>query len=132
MSTRIQSWLRTMGLHNVRAGLLTGTDKLSDGARVTLLCLCALTLDSDQRGIDARTYFGGWQMAVIRMGAYPDEASKRRFMRHIAELRAQGIVDVVRAGFHGHNAVYRLVLAVDNLPDSVDNESGKSVTDDTH
>jgi hypothetical protein len=106
----------------VQAGMLTGADKLSDGARVTLLSLCALTLDTPQRGIDARTYFGGWQLAVTRMGGYPDDASKRRFMRHIAELRAQGIVEVVRAGRVGYNAVYRLVLAVDNLPESVDND----------
>jgi hypothetical protein len=112
-----------MGVRNVSAGLLTAADKLSDGARITLLTLCLLSYDTPQHGVDARTYFGGWQMAMIRQGAYPDNASKRRFMRHIAELRAQGIVEVMSAGYHGSRAVYRLVLAVDNLPESVDNDS---------
>ena len=111
-----------MGIRNVSAGFATAPEKLSDGARLTLVALCMLTYDDAQHGVDARTYFGGWRLAVIRQGMYPDDVSKRRFMRHVAELRSQGVLEVVQGGFNGNPAVYRLVLAVDNSITSVDDD----------
>jgi DNA-binding transcriptional ArsR family regulator len=110
-----------MGLRNVRAAMLT-SDKVPLEVRWTLVALAALTYDAPQYGQEPRLYFGGWQRVVIASGGYPDDVSKRRFMRHVKTLREAGIVQVVEPGYPGHNAVYRLVLAVDNSVDSVDND----------
>ena len=84
--------------------------------------MCSIAFDADTDGQQARIYYGGWQLAMMRRGLVPDDSSKRRFLRDVAELRARGLVHVAQPGRSGSNAVYRILLSVDNLPVSVDDE----------
>lgn len=110
-----------MGVFNVAAALRVAPDKLPPAARFTLITMALMTLDVDTAQQDARLYFGGWQMVCSRMGFLPSADMRKRFIRDIATLRSYGLVEVVAPGYRGHAAVYRLVLPVDNSPDSVEN-----------
>jgi hypothetical protein len=111
-----------MGLRNVLAACAVDRDKLSDAARLTLVVMSAASYDEKHDGQEPRIYWGGWKFAMIRQGFWPDEKAKRRFIRHIAELKMRGIVEVAAPASHGRNAQYRLRLPVENSADSVDDE----------
>lgn len=106
----------------MQAALAVEPDKLTPGARCTLIAMCVAAYDAPQHGTPARVYFGGWPRAMMRQGFVPDDLAKRRFMRHVAELRARGLIEIAEPGRRGSNAVYRILLTVDNSTDSVDND----------
>lgn len=112
-----------MGIRNAQAALAVDVDKLSAEARLTLLAMAMLSFDDTRNGKEARLYYAGWRTAMIRQGYWPDERAKRRFIRHIAELRERGIVETATSAAHGRNAVYRLRLPVENSALSVDNSA---------
>lgn len=117
-----------MGIRNVLAACAIDEGKLSAEARVTLIVMAAISFDEPQGKREARVYYGGYKTAMTRMGAYPDERAERRFIRHVAELKRRGIVEVVSKAAHGRNAKYRLLLPVDNSTDSVDKRAGTGET----
>jgi hypothetical protein len=113
-----------MGIHNVQAALAVDPEKLTPAARCTLIAMSVIAYDAPQRGVQARTYYAGWATAMMRQGFVPDDAAKRRFVRHVAELRTRGLIEILEPGRRGSNAVYRLHLPVENVVESVEDDTG--------
>lgn len=110
-----------MGIRNVIAACYVYSEKISPEARLTLVVMATIAHDDSDKPEQARLYFGGWQLAMSRQGFWPDENAKRRFVRHVRELRDAGLVEVVSTSTLGRPAVYRLILPVDNFTFSVEN-----------
>jgi hypothetical protein len=118
-----------MGIRNIAAALAIAPDKLTTQARLTLVTMAYVAYDDARGGKEPRLYHGGWRLAMTRQGLWPTEAMKKRFIRNIAELRELGLVEIESPARHGRNAVYRLILPVDNLPFSGDNEDDSGETE---
>jgi hypothetical protein len=103
-----------MGARNVRIALHVEPDKLSDRGRIVLVVMALHSLDRDYGDRPGSMYFGGRDLACATLGWYPDQASRRRFDRAVAELVRHGFVERERPAAGRRPAVYRLTLPVDN------------------
>ncbi len=84
--------------------------KLTDRARLTLVGMALLALDSPSKRHEACVYFGGRDHLLARMGVMPTSASRRWVDRNTAELVAAGAVERIRGAGRGNYARYRLAL----------------------
>lgn len=105
-----------MGARYARAANGVEPDKLALAPRRVLVAMALRVLDAKRGTQPAGVYFGGRHRLLGDLGLMPSRTSYRHLTAHLATLESLGLIRREGEARRGNQAVYILLISVDNLP----------------